>query len=157
VNAYFEWLQTLSIPMWIATADTIWSFPTILFLHAIGMGLTAGSMFVVDLRLVGAAAPLRVSAMRLMFQLFWWGFALNVITGSLLFAAHAAITGHEPIYYAKLAGIAVGVVLVFPIQAFVTGSASDDGIPRRVRQLAALSLATWVAVISCGRFIAYLQ
>lgn len=157
MESFFEWLQGLSIPRWIAESESIWSFPTILFFHSVGMGLSAGSMFVVGLRLVGVGRPLPVSSMRVLFRVFWWGFALNLLTGSLLFAAHATITGRQPIYYAKLALIAVGVVIALPLQKFADSEASDGMIPPTVRGIAALSLAVWIGVITTGRFIAYLQ
>ncbi len=157
MQSYFEWLQGLSIANWIATDETIWSFPLILFLHSVGMGLTAGVMFMICLRLVGVGRPLPVSSMRMLFRIFWGGFVLNAITGSLLFAAHATITGNEPDYYAKLALIAVGVVLAFSLQKFVDGEGSDGRIPASVKGMAAASLAVWVGVITTGRFLAYLQ
>jgi len=119
--------------------------------------LTAGVMFMVCLRLVGVGRPLPVSSIRMLFRIFWAGFVLNAITGSLLFAAHATITGNQPIYYAKLALIAIGVVLAFPLQKFVDGERSDGVIPASVRGMAAAGLAVWVGVITTGRFIAYLQ
>ena len=45
MESFFQWLQDQSISNWIATDETIWSFPLILFLHSVGMGLTAGVMF----------------------------------------------------------------------------------------------------------------
>ena len=157
MESFFQWLQDQSISTWIATDETIWSFPLILFLHSVGMGLTAGVMFMICLRLVGVGRPLPVSSMRMLFKIFWAGFVLNAITGSLLFAAHATITGNQPIYYAKLTLIAVGVVLAFPLQKFVDGERSDGMIPASVRGMAAVGLAVWVGVITTGRFIAYLQ
>ena len=157
MESFFEWLQGLSIPRWIAESESIWSFPTVLFFHAVGMGLSAGAMFMIGLRLVGVGRPLPVSSMRVLFTIFWWGFVLNFVTGSLLFAAHATITGRQPIYYAKLALIGVGVVLAFSMRKFVDGDGSDGVIPAGVKGIAALSLAVWVGVITTGRFIAYLQ
>ena len=157
MESFFEWLQALSVSNWIATDESIWSFPTILFFHSVGMGLTAGVMFIICLRLVGVGRPLPVSSLRMLFSIFWWGFVLNAITGSLLFAAHATITGNQPIYYAKLVLIALGVVLAVPLQQFVKGDASDGIIPVSVRGFAAVALAVWVGVITTGRFIAYLQ
>ncbi|HTI43923.1 MAG TPA: hypothetical protein VL693_18985 [Vicinamibacterales bacterium] len=157
MESFFEWLQGLSIANWIATDETIWSFPLILFLHSVGMGLTAGVMFMICLRLVGVGRPLPVSSMRMLFKIFWAGFVLNAITGSLLFAAHATITGNQPIYYAKLTLIAVGVVLAVPLEKFVQSEGSDGSIPSLIRGLAAMALAVWVGVITTGRFIAYLQ
>jgi hypothetical protein len=96
-----------------------------------------------------------VSSLRVLFKIFWGGFFLNLVTGSILFAAHATSTGYIPMYYAKLALIAVGMVLSVPIRTFVDGDASDGAIPSRVKGLAALSLVVWVAVITTGRLIAY--
>ena len=153
--SYLEWLQDLPFPMWIAGSESLWSFPFVLFLHAIGMGLSVGTAFVICMRLVGVGRPLPVSSLRVFFKIFWGGFFLNLVTGSILFAAHATITGYIPMYYAKLALIAVGMVVSVPIRTFVDGDASDGAIPSRVKGLAALSLVVWVAVITTGRLIAY--
>jgi hypothetical protein len=155
MGSYLEWLQNLPFPMWIAGSESLWSFPFVLFLHAIGMGLSVGTAFVICMRLVGVGRPLPVSSLRVFFKIFWGGFFLNLVTGSILFAAHATTTGYIPMYYAKLALIAVGMVLSVPIRTFVDGDASDGAIPSRVKGLAALSLVVWVAVITTGRLIAY--
>src|SRR5215208_1817641 len=146
--SYLEWLQDLPLSMWIAGSESLLSFPLILFLHSIGMGLSAGSAFVICMRLVGIGRPLPVSSLRVFFKIFWGGFLLNLVTGSILFAAHATTTGYIPMYYLKLALIAVGVVLSFPIRTFVDGASSDGVVPSRVRGLATLSLLVWAAVIT---------
>jgi Family of unknown function (DUF6644) len=155
--SYLEWLQDLPFSMWIAGSESLLSFPLVLFLHSVGMGLSAGSAFIVGMRLVGIGRPLPVSSLRVFFKIFWAGFFLNLVTGSILFAAHATTTGYVPMYYMKLALIAAGVVLSVPIRRFVDGEASDGLIPSRVRGLATLSLIVWVAVITTGRLIAYVS
>jgi hypothetical protein len=153
--SYFEWLQDLPFPAWIAGSESLWSFPFVLFMHSIGMGLSAGSAYVICMRLVGVGRPLPVSSLRIFFKIFWAGFFLNLVTGSILFAAHATSTGYIPMYYAKLILIATGMVLSVPIRKFVDGDASDAPIPSRVKALAAASLLVWTAVITTGRLIAY--
>ena len=153
--AYLEWLQDRPFSMWVAGSESLLSFPLVLFLHSVGMGLSVGSAFVVCLRLVGVARPLPVSSLRVFFRLFWAGFFLNLVTGSILFAAHATTTGYIPMYYLKLGLIAIGMVLSVPIRRFVDGEGSDGLIPGRVKGLAAVSLAIWVGVITAGRLIAY--
>ena len=153
--SYLEWLQDLPFSMWIAGSESLLSFPLVLFLHSVGMGLSAGSAFILGMRLVGVGHPLPVSSLRIFPKIFWAGFFLNLVTGSILFAAHATSTGYIPMYYLKLALIAVGVVLSVPIRTFVDGDASDGTVPSRVRGLATLSLLVWTAVITTGRLIAY--
>jgi hypothetical protein len=157
MDAYFEWLQGLRFSMWIAESESIWSFPLVLFLHSVGMGLSAGTAFVIGLRLVGLAGPVPVSSLRVLFKIFWAAFFLNLVTGSILFAAHATTTGHIPIYYAKLTLILAGMLLSVPIRGFVESEASDRVIPASIRTLAAASLVVWVGVITTGRLIAYFQ
>ena len=155
MESFFEWLQSLSVPTWVSESDSIWGFPTILFLHSVGMGLSAGSAFIIGLRLLGVGRPLPVSSLRVLFKIFWGGFVLNFVTGSLLFAAHATTTGYVPMYYAKLVLILVGVILLFPIRRFVDSDASDGVIPARLRAVALVSLGVWIGVITTGRLIAY--
>jgi hypothetical protein len=155
--SYLEWLQDLPFSMWIAGSESIWSFPFVLFLHSLGMGLSAGSAFIIGLRLVGVGRPLPVSSLRVFRTIFWGGFLLNLVTGSILFAAHATITGYVPMYYAKLTLILAGVLLSRPIHAFVGGHASDGVTPGRIKALAALSLVIWVGVITTGRLLAYVS
>ena len=155
--SYFEWLQSLPLSRWIAESDSIWGFPFVLFLHSLGMVLSAGAAFVVALRLLGMGRPLPVSSLRVLFTIFWAGFFLNLVTGAILFAAHATTTGYVPIYYAKLALIVVGMLLSAPIRKFVDGKASDGAIPARIKTLAAGSLVVWIGVITTGRLIAYLS
>src|SRR6267142_729865 len=123
--SYLEWLQDLPLSMWIA-----------------------GSEFVICMRLVGVGRPLPVSSLRVFFKIFWGGFFLNLVTGSLLFAAHATTTGVIPMYYIKLALIAAGMVLSVPIRMFVDGDTSDGAVPSLVKGMAALSLLVWVGVIT---------
>jgi len=155
MTAYLEWLQDLPLSMWISGSDSLWSFPMILFMHSIGMGMSVGSAFVVCMRLVGVGQPLPVSSLRIFFKIFWAGFFLNIITGSLLFAAHATKTGYTPLYYVKLSLIAAGMVLSVPLRTFVDGGASDLAVPSRVKALAAVSIVVWAGVITSGRWLAY--
>jgi hypothetical protein len=155
MESFFEWLQSQSVPTWVSESDSIWGFPTVLFLHSVGMGLSAGAAFIIGLRLLGVGRPLPVSSLRVLFKIFWGGFVLNFITGSLLFAAHATTTGYVPMYYAKLALILVGVILLFPMRRFVDSDASDGVIPARLKAVALVSLGVWIGVITTGRLIAY--
>jgi hypothetical protein len=121
------------------------------------MGLTAGAAFVVGLRLIGVGRPLPVSSLRFMFTLFWAGFFLNLVTGSMLFAAAASKDGYLLIYYTKLALIAGGVIVSVPVRRFVDSDASDQIVPARIKALAGVSLIIWIGVITAGRVVAYVS
>jgi hypothetical protein len=153
----FEWLRALPTSVWISESESLLAYPLILFLHSVGMACSVGVAFVIALRLLGLASLVRVSSLRLLFTVFWGAFFLNLVTGSLLFAAAATTTGYSPMYYSKLGLIAIGLILSVPIRRFVDGSASDEAVPDRIKGAAAVSLVVWIGVITTGRLIAYIQ
>jgi hypothetical protein len=157
MESYFEWLRELPTSIWISESESLLAYPLILFLHSVGMALSAGSAFVIALRLLGLANMVRVSSLRVLFKVFWGAFFLNLVTGSLLFAAAATTIGYSEMYYAKLLLIAIGLALSVAIRTFVDGETSDDIIPGPVKTMAAASVVVWIGVITTGRLIAYIQ
>ena len=156
MDSFLVWLQNLPLPLWVAESDSIWGYAFLLFVHAIGMGLTAGLAFVVSLRLLGVGTAIPVSSLRPLFRLFWIGFALNLVSGGILFATNATGHAHVIMMYVKLLLLAFGLVATVRLRAFVDGSASDaPEVPSGVRTLAVVCIAVWLGVIVAGRMIAY--
>jgi hypothetical protein len=87
--------------------------------------------------------------------LMWAGFWINAFSGVLLLIAYPTKALTNPLFYAKLALIAFGVVLAFRIRREVNGLDVRADAPPLARMLAALSLACWIAVIFAGRLLAY--
>jgi len=157
MESYFEWLRTLPTSVYISESESLLAYPLVLFLHSVGMAVSVGVATVVALRLLGLADMVRVSSLRVLFRIFWGAFLLNLVTGSLLFAAAATTIGYSQMYYAKLTLIAIGLILSVPLRRFVDGETSDQVVPRRLKTIAAVSLIVWVGVITTGRLIAYIQ
>jgi hypothetical protein len=158
-SGLLAWLQALPSSVWLAQSDSIWAYPFVLFLHSIGMALSAGCSAIVVMRVLGVARPLSFKSLRVLVPYFWTGLALNTITGTLLFNAAAERTGTKPIYYVKLACICAAVLTLLPVRRFVgeEGDGHESATPTRVRMLAAISLLLWTAVIVTGRLIAYTE
>ena len=88
--AVLQWIQDLPISVAIAESESIWwGYAWWLFIHAVGMGLTAGLGFVVCLRLLGVGRQIPVSSLRVLFRVFWIGFYLNLLSGTILFMTDA--------------------------------------------------------------------
>jgi len=85
----------------------------------------------------------------------WAGFWINAFSGVLLLIAYPTKALTNPLFYAKLALIAFGVVLAFRIRREVNGLAARADAPPMARMLAAVSLVCWIAVIFAGRLLAY--
>jgi hypothetical protein len=159
MESFFLWLEELPISLTIAESQSIWGFPLILFLHSIGIALTAGPATMMGLRILGVARPMPLSSLRTLFRFFWAGFVMNVITGTLLFMMAATRTGYKPMYYAKLTFLLFALLTLRPIRAVIESDlvGSDSDIPSRVKTMAALSLLLWAGVITTGRLIAYFR
>jgi hypothetical protein len=153
---FLIWLQATPLARWVGGADTIWAYPTILALHTAGLGIVVGTNLVVALRLLGVAPHMSLAALRSLYRPMWAGFALNAVTGALLFAAGAEFTGVKPIFYFKLLLIAAALVVTVRIRRIMTAAlASPGSAGSRPRPLAVVSLVLWTAAIFAGRYTAY--
>lgn len=144
----------------VAMRESLWLYPIVEIVHLTGIALLVGSIAMLDLRLLGLsrAVPVR----RLAAHILPWtlgAFVLIVPSGLMMFMAHAGDLIQSDVFALKMslllaAGANAGV---FHAGAY-RGAASWDVErmpPPAARIAAALSLALWVAVIACGRLLAY--
>ena len=154
--AVLRWIQDLPISAAIAESDSLWwGYAWWLFVHAVGMGLTAGIGFIVCLRLLGVGRQIPISSLRVLFRLFWVGFYLNLLSGVLLFMTDATGIARVWELYAKLVCLALAVVAMARLRRFVDTTEGDPRIPPSIQKTAVVCLVLWLAVITSGRLIAY--
>jgi hypothetical protein len=154
--AVLQWIQDLPISAAIAESDSLWwGYAWWLFVHAVGMGLTAGIGFIVCLRLLGVGQQIPLSSLRVLFRLFWVGFYLNLVSGTLLFMTDATGIARVWELYAKLVCLAFALIAMSRLRRFVDSTESDRAIPPSIQKTAVACLVLWLAVITSGRLIAY--
>ena len=157
MESFLEWLQNLPVSLWITESESLWAFPLVLFLHTVGIALTAGSSFMLTMSTLGRLGPISPTSLRKLFFWFWVGFVVNAASGTLLFMSAATVTAYKVTYQLKLVLIVLGVATLVPIKTFLDKQADLDArIPMRIRTLAVASLLAWAGAIFTGRFIAYL-
>jgi hypothetical protein len=129
--------------------------------HLLALMLFAGTIFVVDLRLLGVTfrrTPVSVLSDRVL-PLTVFGFALIVVTGVLLFYAKPLVYYHNIWFRFKLVFIALALINIVVFHYRVQRNRADwDAAPLpppAARASAAISLTAWLVVITLGRFIAY--
>jgi hypothetical protein len=108
-----------------------------------------GSIAVVDLRVMGVAAP-NLSVKELAQQLFpwaWVGFALAMISGFLMFATDAGDWAPSPHFHIKLAMIVLSVAFAIVVQASASKWSESPEIPATAKIIALISLLLWIATI----------
>jgi hypothetical protein len=148
-------IEGSALAVWTRESTSIWAYPTILTLHTFGLAIVVGINAVIDVRLLGMARRVPVSALRSLFPIIWWAFALNFVTGVVLFMSDAANKAGQTVFYVKLSMIALAVLVTWLIGKRLHRDAVDS-VPASLGPLAILSLILWTAAIVSGRLLAYL-
>ena len=147
-------IEASGLATWTRESPSIWAYPTILTLHTFGLGVVVGANTVVNFRLLGYGDGIPLSGLRSLFPIMWWAFALNFITGILLFMADATHKSGQWIFYVKLGLIALA--LVTTRRAGTILAANEYGGGSRGKSLAWVSLLLWTGAIISGRLMAYI-
>jgi hypothetical protein len=154
-----QWIH--QTPLSIAIRESIWVYPILNVLHCVGIFLVAGTIVVVDLRLLGFGMR-RSSISSVIEQVLPWtlgGFGFMFITGSLL-AWSEPVRLYRSIFFPwKLLFLAVaGLNAFFFHYGVYRGVGSWDTAsltPARARFAGALSIICWICVIAAGRAVGY--
>jgi hypothetical protein len=144
-----------------AMREYLWLYPAVEIVHIVGFAILVGSVVMFDLRVLGLskAVPVRALARHL---LPWSVGALLLIvpTGLLMFSAHAADFLGNRAFQLKMAlllaaGINAAIFHTGPYQS-VAAWDTNAAAPAGAKASVALSIAIWIAIIACGRLLAYL-
>ena len=136
-------------------------FPLIESVHVLSICLVVGSIFVVDLRLLGLAsvnrAVSRVSSGVL--PLTWSAFAVAVASGGLLFISNATKYLENGYFVAKIflilaAGLNMAIFHAISARDLPKWD-NETALPLRARLAGGLSILLWVSVVTCGRWIGF--
>ena len=132
------------------------------------IAMLVGVLIIIDLRVLGLARSIPLLPTRRLMTIVWIAFAVNAISGTMLFAADAVKFAHSPTFQLKLSSIVIGVVLAALMSKSVLDPSSTferaeaGGVassklqsPVVAKSLAALSIVVWIAAIGLGRYMAY--
>jgi hypothetical protein len=156
IEAAFDWVEHTPLSMWVR-GESMLAFPTILSAHTLGMGFLAGISAGIDLRLLGFANRVPLSALAKFYPVMWLALVVSFVSGTLLLIGYPYKAFTNPLFYAKLVLIAAAVYLIVRIRSDVLlhPGPPAETILRNGRLLALASLGCWVGVIAAGRFLAY--
>lgn len=154
-----QWLNDTQLATAIRESEIV--FPVIETVHVLGIALLAGTVAIVDLRLLGLILKReRVSQVAgQILPLTWVGFAAMLGSGVLLFLAEASKSYYNPAFRFKMLLLVIAGLnpLIFHSTVYRNVSQWDDAAtaPWRARLTAYLSLSLWSGIIVAGRAIAY--
>jgi hypothetical protein len=156
----FKWLE--QTPVGASVRESLWLFPAVETAHLLAMSLLVISIAAFDLRLMGLAMrSVRVSELaRRLFPWAWAAFAVQVVTGFLLFSSEATRMVVNPAFRVKmvLIGLAGVHAAVF---RWIAGRdmpewAAEAPTPIRAKVAGAISILLWVGVVAAGRWIGFI-
>jgi len=129
-----------------------WAYPAFEAMHVLGIALLLGNLVALEMRVFGRAAAIPVQPFaRLSLTIALAGFGLAACTGLLMFSTRPGELLANDYFLAKM-GLLVAAgcnALVFHLRGSLRRL---DGLARAQMLL---STAIWIAVVFCGRWIAY--
>ena len=154
----FEWLEMTPVAIWVG--ESLWGYPIMLGLHAVGLAIVVGIFVMRDLRLLGFFEGISYASLDSLRRLGWAGFVINAISGCFLFSSQATMFIESTPFLLKISMIFLAAICAAILQSRshadavqwdATGAAAGS-----VRSLAMLSTALWMGAIVSGRLVAYI-
>jgi hypothetical protein len=154
-----QWIQQTQLS--ISIRESIWVYPILDVLHCVGIFLVAGTIVVVDLRLLGFGLR-RLSVSSVIAQVLPWtlgGFGFMFITGFLLAWSEPLRLYRSLFFPWKLLFLAVACLnaLFFHWGVYRGVGKWESALltPARARWAGAVSILCWIGVIAAGRAVGY--
>ena len=150
-----------ALPLAAAMRHSLWLYPIVEIIHILGFVVLAGSVAMLDLRLLGLSKTIPVTALARHILPWTLGALLLVLpSGLLMFIAHASDFISNPAFITKLTLLSLAAcnALWFHVGPYQGVSTWQTKLspPIAAKASAALSLLLWLGVICCGRLLAYL-
>lgn len=137
---------------WPALAAHPWAYPAIEVVHIAGLALLLGNLVALELRVWGFARELPVAPLaRLSLSLAVAGFALVLVSGIAMFGTRPGELLAHRVFTLKL-----GLIFAAGLNAALFHLRGGlQRLDAAARAQTAISLGLWLAVMICGRWLAY--
>ncbi len=158
MSNFLDWLENTS---WAAgIRQSMWLYPALEIVHIVGIVVLVGAAFMFDLRLLGISRSMPLSGLSR--HLLPWsarGLLLIIPSGILLFITNAKALGADTTFWLKMGLLGIAALNVLVFHQFMLkqhlGRADQAPLPAAARISAIVSIVVWIAVIACGRLLAY--
>jgi putative copper export protein len=157
--SFIDWLSQTSLSLAIQT--NAWVIPTVQSIHILGIGVVVGSVFMIDLRVLGFTG--RDQSLRETVDRFgpWLTVALCVLlaTGVLMIIGEPARELQAFSFWFKMSLVVIGTLIaaIFRMALRRNEPYWEESLVKRrtTKSIAILTLLIWLGIIILGRLIAY--
>ena len=135
-----------------ALKSSTWAYPMLEVAHICGIAMLLGNLVLLEMRVFGRGAALDVRALAsLSLGIAVAGFSAAAVSGLLMFASQAEELLTNRAFTLKM------LLLIFAgcNAAWFHGRGSLDRLDAVAKAQMLLSSLIWLAVVACGRWIAY--
>jgi hypothetical protein len=136
-------------------------FPTLETLHFLGLILLIGSLYVMDLRVLGLARDISLTAVLRFIPVSIVGFCINLGTGIMfLFADPTRYYPNLSFRIKMLSVLLAGLNALwfkFVMQSHLAAEPEPRDAPTIAKWIAGISMVLWTSVIVFGRLIPYVE
>lgn len=155
---FFQQLEQSAFLVWVREGGSLWGYPTILFLHTLGLATVAGMSAGIDLRILGFAPKIPLAPLTRFYPFIWAAFGVTAASGTTLLIADATTKLASPVFYVKMAFIAAALITLQMLKTRVLQDPLVDARPltSKARMLSLVSLFLWIAATTAGRLMAYI-
>ena len=152
---FFQWCYQTAIGE--AIRESTWLFPLIEAFHLVGLGLTAGAVLLVDLRLLGMGLSRQPVAQLSAGAEPWLlgSLTLMVMSGTLLFLSESIKCYYSLPFWVKMTSLLLALLFTFTVRRRVTRMGLTSDRPLLGRSTAFVSLGLWCGVAWGGRWIGF--
>ncbi len=161
IAAFCDWLS--ATPISLTIQSVLWIIPAVQSVHIMAVTIVIGAVLMVDMKLLGVVGrdtPIS-GATRRFLPWIWVALVVLLLTGSILTAAEPRRELINNVFRLKMALILVVCAVTGTFQVIVSRNAQAWGDKPSnqwsARALAIITLALWVGIIMCGRWIAYVE
>lgn len=142
----------MSTDFWASILSSAWAYPALEVLHLSGVALLLGNLVLLEMRVFGWGGGLPVRDLaRLTLTLAVVGFGLAAVSGLLMFSTQATELIANRAFTCKM----LLLMLAACNAGWFHGRASLNKLDALARVQMVLSTLIWLAVLGCGRWIAY--
>lgn len=144
----------------VAIASAYWVIPTIQSIHILAIAALMSATVMLNLRLVGIIgqeSSVRQLANRTLPWL-WWSLPVLLVSGIVMIIGEPARELTNAYFWSKMALILIAVALTFVLQRQLDDCPFRELAPAKrivTRAIAITTIALWLAIVFCGRWIAY--
>lgn len=146
---FLQWIEDSAMGIYVR--EDAWGFAIALSLHAVGMATVLGIVIVTNLRVLGHVREIPVLSYSSLFAMAWAGFAINLVSGLMLYSSHATEYTFQVVFILKLLLLLVGGILMKVLMDKVRQGA-EQGV---LKAISGLCLACWFGAVITGRLMAY--